>query len=111
MRLRSVIRKVLKEETVFPLKLKRRIYYVDDEINYLMANVFKPNIICNYYRNSEALVRAVFYGAIERMHITYFREMYNGSDEWNNIYRLLYRYLDSKYSDKIKEYYHINCGD
>jgi hypothetical protein len=33
------------------------------------------------------------------------------SDEWGQMYRFIERYVKNKFGDKLREHYHIQCGD
>jgi hypothetical protein len=49
--------------------------------------------------------------AIESMYWNYFANIDDNSGEWSEIYYGMVKYIKDKYGEKIKEYYHINCGN
>jgi hypothetical protein len=48
---------------------------------------------------------------VDSMYYTYFSDVDDSSKEWGMMYRTMIEYINDKYGDKIKEYYHINCGN
>lgn len=59
-------------------------------------------------RNYQMLWRKT---VIDSMYYSYFSDIDDNSGEWGEIYYEMFKYIEMKYGDKIKEYYHINCGD
>jgi len=46
------------------------------------------------------------------MYYRYFdEEISDLSKEWEDMYRLMEKYITDEFGDKIKNYYHIHCGD
>ena len=111
MNLQEQIRRILKEETKMNTRLRRRLGMVDDEFHRLMSAVYRPDIICGYYRSGEELLDVVGEAVIEFMYYNHFADIDDNSGEWGEIYYDMVKYIKDKYGEKIKEYYHINCGN
>ena len=111
MNLQETIRRILKEETKMNIRLRRRLGMVDDEFHRLMSAVYRPDIICGYYRSGEELLDVVGTAVIEFMYYNHFADIDDNSGEWSEIYYDMVEYIKDKYGEKIKEYYHINCGN
>ena len=92
-------------------RLIRRLGMVDDEFRRLMSAVYIPDIICGYYRSGEELLDVVGTAVIEFMYFNHFADIDDNSVEWGEIYYDMVKYIKDKYGEKIKEYYHINCGN
>ena len=110
MKLQEQIRKILKEETNTKIRLRRRLSMLDHEVEYRLKSIYRPNNICRY-ESGEELLDVVMETAIDSMYYNYFSNIDDNSVEWGEIYRDMVKYITNKYGDKIKEYYHINCGD
>lgn len=108
--LREHIRKILKEQFEVPVRLKRRLKFVDDTVDYFMIGTYIPDRVCDY-KDGEELLNVVGEAVIERMYYNYFSDIDDNSEEWSRIYYGMVEYIEKKYGDEIKEYYHINCGD
>jgi len=92
-------------------RLRRRLGMLDYEIESKMRAVYRPDNICENYRSGEELLDVVGEAAIDSMYWNYFADIDDNSGEWVNIYYDMVKYIRDKYGNKIKEYYHINCGD
>jgi len=110
MDIRKNIKKILKEETKMSFRLRRRLDMLDWEVEYKLSAIYRPNNICQY-KNGDELVEVVMEAAIDSMYWNYFADTDDNSGEWANMYYDMVKYIREKYGDKIKEYYHINCGD
>lgn len=109
--LQEQIKRILKEETKFNLRLRRRIEHLDDEIKRVIRILYKPETVCSYESDVE-LLENVIEDTIDAMYWTYFSELSDkNTGEWGEIYSNMRKYLKNNYTDKIKEYYHINCGN
>jgi len=108
--LQEHIRKVLHEETKIPMMLIRRLHYLDDEVQVRMRRFYTPKDICGF-RSGEELLEVISNDTTEEMYYTYFSDVDDKSKEWGMMYRTMIEYINDKYGDKIKEYYHINCGN
>lgn len=111
MKLQEQIRKILKEETNTSIRLRRRLSMLDYEVESKLKSVYRPDKICGLYKSGEELLNVVMETVIESMYYNYFSNIDDNSGEWGEIYRDMVKYITNKYGDKIKEYYHINCGD
>ena len=109
-RLQEQKRKVLREETQIPIKLRRRISYVDDETLYKLSAIYRPDNICRY-ENGEELVDVIMEAVIESMYYKYFSDMDDNSGEWGEMYYFMVEYFRRKYSNEIIEYYNSNCQE
>jgi hypothetical protein len=105
------IRKILKEDTNGNIRLRRRLSMLDYEVEYRLSATYRPDYICRLYKSGEELLDVVMETAIESMYYNYFSNIDDNSGEWGEIYWNMVEYVRNKYGDKIKEYYHINCGD
>jgi hypothetical protein len=110
MNLRETIRKVLREETKIPPYLRRRINMLDYEVESRVGRVYRPDNICKY-ESAEELLNVIVEAAIDSMYWNYFADTDDNSGEWGEIYHDMVKYITDKYGEKIKEYYHINCGN
>jgi len=106
----SNIVRILKEQTNMNNRLKRRLGMLDYEIESKMRAVYRPDNICQY-KNGDELVEVVMEAAIDSMYWNYFADTDDNSGDWVNMYYDMVKYIREKYGDKIKEYYHINCGN
>jgi hypothetical protein len=110
MNLQEHIRRILKEETKISTRLTRRLGMVDDEFYRLMSTVYRPDNICRY-QSGEELLNVVGEAVIEFMYYNHFAGIDDNSGEWSEMYYGMVEYIKDKYGEKIKEYYHINCGN
>jgi len=104
------IKKVLKEETEIPIPLRRRLHFVDEELLYRLSAVYRPDSICRF-ESGEELLDVIGEAAIDSMYWKYFSSIDDNSGEWGEMYYAMIKYIENKYGNKIKEYYHINCGN
>jgi len=109
-KLQEQIRRILKEETKIKPFIRRRLGMLDYEVEYRLSAIYRPDNICQY-KNGDELVEVVMEEAIDSMYWNYLADIDDNSEEWVNIYYEMVKYIRNKYGDKIKEYYHINCGD
>jgi hypothetical protein len=110
MNLQEHIRRVIKEETKIPISLRRRFKHLDDEVDFRMRRVYTPDNICRF-ESDEELLEVMSDAIVDSMYYTYFNDVDDSSKEWGMMYRTMIEYINDKYGDKIKEYYHINCGN
>jgi hypothetical protein len=110
MNLQEQIRRILKEETKMNTRLKRRLGVIDDKFYRLMSTVYGPDKICRY-KSGEKLLDVVGEAVIEFMYCNHFSDIDDNSEEWSEMYYGMVEYIEDKYGKKIKEYYHINCGN
>ncbi len=120
MNLQETIRKVLREETNFPISMRRRLkpifwpekrHYlnpIDHEIDRLVSKVYTPNKICNYIDANE-LIEVIVYACAENLYYNTFYDINDQSEEWEIIFQSLSNYIRDKYGDKIREYYKHHC--
>jgi hypothetical protein len=108
--MKRLIKTILKEETKIPTRLRRRFKHLDDEIDYRIRRVYTPKIICRF-ESDEELLDVVTEATIDSMYYTYFSDVDDNSEEWVIMYRTMIEYINDKYGDEIKQYYHINCGN
>ena len=110
MNLQEHIRRIVKEETKMNIRIRRRLEMLDYEIESKMRVVYRPDFICRF-KSGEELLDVVGETAIDSMYWNYFANIDDNSVEWGEIYYDMVEYIKNKYGEKIKEYYHINCGD
>ena len=101
--------RIINEETKIPTKLLRRLHYLDYEVDLLMRTI-TPKATCTF-RSGEELLEIVSSTVIKTIYWTYFADVDDNSKEWGMMYRTMVEYINDKYGDKIREYYHINCGN
>lgn len=105
MNLQDQISRILKEEIKMNFHLRRRFTVLDNQFHALMSSYYRPDNICRY-KSGEELLDVI----IEDV-IGYFDGLDYNSEEWNEIYNYMVKYFTNKYGEKIKQYYHISCGD
>ena len=110
MNLQEQIRRILKEETKMNIRLRRRLGMLDYEVEHRLRAVYRPDNICRY-QSGEELLNVVGEAVIEFMYYNHFADIDDNSGEWGEIYYDMVKYIKDKYGEKIKEYYHINCGN
>jgi hypothetical protein len=110
MNLQEHIRRILQEETKIPISLRRRLHYLDDEVQMIIRTTYTPKDLCRF-RSGEELLEVISNDTTEEMYYTYFSDVDDNSKEWGMMYRTMIEYINDKYGDKIKKYYHINCGN
>jgi len=98
-------------ETKMNARLRRRVKHLDDEVERVILLIYGPEIVCSY-KSAEELFESVVEDTIDSMKWAYFFEVSDkNTGEWGEIYYDMYKYLKNNYTDKIKEYYHTNCGN
>jgi hypothetical protein len=111
--MRNRIRHILKEETSSStLKIKRRIDSVDWLVEFSVREIERQyNGICNT-RTPENFVETVIEKVGDSMYWDYFADTIDdGSEEWGQMYRFIEKYVEHKFGDKLRQFYHVNCGD
>ena len=102
--------RIIEEETKMNIRLRRRLAMLDYEVEHRLRTIYRPDNICRY-ESGEELLDVVGEAAIESMYWNYFADIDDNSGEWGEIYYDMVKYIKDKYGEKIKEYYHINCGN
>lgn len=110
MNIRESIKRILQEETDIPIRLRRRLLFIDDMVPFKIKHYYKPNTICRY-ESDEEFFEEVMYSVIDTMYWDYFGDIPDNSNEWTNMFYIMEKYIRGNYGDKLKEYYHINCGN
>jgi hypothetical protein len=110
MYLQEHIKRILREEIQMPLVLRRRLQYVDDKVEMSIRTTYTPNYICRFASGDE-LLDVITETSIDSMYFNHFNSVDDSSRDWVNIYVHIEKYIKKKYGDKIREYYHINCGN
>jgi hypothetical protein len=108
--LQEQIRRILKEETKINIYLRRRLGVIDNEFYRLMKEVYMPDNICRHITGEDLLDR-IIQSVIDFMYFNHFSNLDDNGKLWNEIYNDIENYIKDKYGEKIKEYFHINCGD
>lgn len=91
-------------------RIRRRIGDLDYEFEERLKTTIKSHTICDFKSDID-LFETISELAIDSMYYTYFADLDDNSGEWNKMYNQMVKYFQNKYSDKVKEFYHINCGD
>jgi hypothetical protein len=110
MSLQEQIRRILKEETNMNIYLRRRLGIIDNGFHRLMKEVYTPDNLC-WHLSGEDLLEHVIQSVINFMYFNHFSNLDDDEKLWNEIYNDIENYIKDKYGEKIKEYYHINCGN
>jgi hypothetical protein len=111
--MRNRIRHILKEETSSStLKIKRRIDSVDWLVEFSVREIERQyNGICNT-RTPENFVETVIEKVGDGMYWDYFADTIDdGSEEWGQMYRFIEKYVENKFGDKLRQHYHMQCGN
>jgi hypothetical protein len=111
--MRNRIRHILKEETSSStLKIKRRIDSVDWLVEFSVREIERQyNGICNT-RTPENFVETVIEKVGDGMYWDYFADTIDDdSDEWGRMYRFIEKYVENKFGDKLRQHYHMQCGN
>jgi hypothetical protein len=111
MNIQEQIKRILREDfTNAPNSVRRRLTSIDWEIGFAVKEVTKQYLtICNLTETE--YVDTVIEKTIDSMYWNFFSDMDDNSKEWVNSYRLMLKYIEDKFLDKLKEHYHINCGN
>lgn len=109
MNLKKQIRRILKEEYTLSIFAKRSLLYIDDEVDYLLDNIYTPKKICRYENPIEFLY-VIIEATFERMYYKYYNNIDDNSDEWGQIYHYIADYIKEKHNTRIMQYYINNCG-
>ena len=105
------IRRILREETSNPINLiLRRLESLDWLVEFSVREIERQyNGICNV-RTPENFVEIVIEKTGDGMYWDYFANTIDDdSDEWNEMYRFISIYVEQKFGDKLKQYYHTQC--
>jgi hypothetical protein len=111
--MKELIRHILKEETSNPINLiKRRLDVIDWLVEFSVREIGRQyGNICNV-DTSEILIEIVIEKVGDGMYWDYFADTIDDdSDEWTQMYRFIEKYVENKFGDKLRQHYHINCGD
>jgi archaellum biogenesis protein FlaJ (TadC family) len=110
MNLQESIKRILREESNFSLKVRRRFTEMDSSLAYIIKKFYAPNMICGY-KDSKDLFEHISHSVIEIIYYEYFEDIDDLSDEWEQMYYMMAEYLKNKHGAAIDEYYHLNCGN
>lgn len=99
---------ILKEETEIPIRLRRRLNFVDDLVTYWASKRVKE---CGRFSSDFNFLRFIVQDVIEDMYYTHFEDIDDESVEWKKMYITMEKYITEKFGNSIKNVYHINCGD
>lgn len=112
MNLQESIRRILREQqTTVPIRARRRLVLIDQILKLKISNYYGPDKICKY-ETADELVEVIAESVIETMFYShYFGDIDDDSDEWEIISDYMEKYINDNYGEKLREYYHINCGD
>lgn len=110
MKLKKSIKRILREETEIPIRARRRITIIDELLPFKVKNYYKPDFLCKY-TSDEEFIEVLTYSVIETMYWDYFGDMDDNLKEWNIIFEYMEKYIKDNYGERLKTYYHTNCGD
>lgn len=101
--------KVLNENTKIPLKVRRRLNDVDDEVKLAVREINSQyKTICF---GEQKYLETVIEKAIEFIYYNFFSDIEDYSKEWYEIYKSLVNYIETKFIFAIQQHYHTKCGD
>ena len=113
MNLQESIRRILREETSNPINLiLRRLESLDWWVEFSVREIERQyNGVCNV-RTPENFVEIVIEKSGDGMYWSYFSERIDdSSEEWGQMYRFIEKYVETKFGNKLREHFHIQCGD
>ena len=108
MNLKESIKRILREETV-PLFVRRRIDAVDWQIDFAVKEVNRQYNVCNL--GEDGFIETVIEKTIDSMYWDFFSDMDENTPEWGASYQYILKYAEDKFTNKLKEYYHIKFGE
>ena len=99
---------VLKEE--LSARVRRRVSAIDWQIGFAVKEVARQRTnICNM--GESGYIETVIEKTIDSMYWDFFSDMDDNSDEWTSAYHYMERYINNNFVNKLRENYHLNCGD
>jgi len=101
----------LQEELSNPINsIRRRLDVVDWLVEFSVREIERQyNGICKV-RTPETFLEIVIEKTGDGMYWDYFANTIDDdSDEWNEMYRFISIYVEQKFGDKLKQYYHTQC--
>jgi hypothetical protein len=104
---------IITEEQNTRLRVLRRLSPIDDLVDLKLRkydNMIKTNIafgLCD--ENEQYFYLVVKQWVIEQMYYSYFGDIDDSSDEWEEIYNIMEKYLDSNHKDYIKDFFISSC--
>lgn len=103
---------IINEEQYDKLYLRRRLYAIDELIEYGMESIYGKSSsyydVCDYDSNTFIDVVSEWIG--ERMYYDYFGDMDDASVEWAEIYQKIMDYVKIKHSNRIISLYNKICN-
>ena len=90
----------------------RRLESLDWWVEFSVREIERQyNGICNV-RTPENFVEIVIEKSGDGMYWSYFSDRIDdSSEEWGQMYRFIEKYVETKFGDKLREHFHIQCGD
>jgi hypothetical protein len=98
---------VLKEE--LSARVRRRVTSIDWQIEFAVKEVKRQNNVCSM--REDDFIETVIEKTIDSMYWDFFSDMDENTPEWGASYQYILKYAEDKFTNKLKEYYHIKCGD
>ena len=111
--MREKIRHILKEETSNPVNtIKRRLDVVDWMVEFSVRDIQRQHgDICNV-KTADFFVEIVIEKVGDGMYWDHFADAIDDySPEWTQMYRFIEKYVEHKFGDKLRQHYHMQCGD
>lgn len=105
---------IITEEQNTRLRVLRRLSPIDDLVDYKLRkydNMIKTNIafgLCD--ENEHYFYDVVKQWVIEQMYYGYFGDIDDSSDDWEEMYNIMEKYLDSNHKDNIKDFFISSCN-
>jgi len=98
---------VLKEE--LSARVRRRVTSIDWQIEFAVKEVKRQNNVCNM--REDDFIETVIEKTIDSMYWDFFSDMDDNSDEWTSAYYYMVRYINNNFVNKLRQNYHLNCGN
>jgi hypothetical protein len=108
--MKDIIKKILKEESTIPLRVRRRLSTLEDIFVDKVNNVYRPEKLLTY-RSPEDLLNHIMGSTLDEIHQKHFPDLHVFSNEWFYIWTSMSNHLKNKYKSEIYRYYHINTGN
>jgi len=109
MKLIDTIKRILREESKVPIQVRRRLNDVDWRVDFQVKEVVKLYGSPCKLSLSDFVVE-VTESVITSLYWDDFSYMDDNSNEWGITYHFLVDYIENNFGDKLKGYYHMNCG-
>lgn len=108
--MRNIIKKILKEETDIPLRVRRRLPQLEKIFIEKVENYYKPDSL-KRFENGDELLEVISNSAIDTIYHESLSNYEVFSNEWEKIWTYMKNYLKDKFEDEINTFYRLNVKD